>query len=112
MVNIYVICQNQAHSAKISLLHGVSFTVRHGYLLRQEESNKEVPLVAYDAGSSVIDDEANAVCIKREKGVEVGRSSQSGVCVCNATLLLVKERPEYLPEEPRQGLENGYHKVT
>ena len=34
-----------------------------------------------------------------------------GVCVCDTILLLVKERPEYLPEEPRQVLENGYHKA-
>ena len=34
--------------------------------------------------------EANVVCIKRERGVGVGRRSQSGMCVFEETLLLVR----------------------
>ena len=52
------------------------------------------------------------ISVSKEKGeLELADVSRA-VCVCDAALLLVKDRPEYLPEEPRQGLENGYHKVT
>ena len=50
--------------------------------------------------------------VSKEKwGLELADVARA-VCVCDAAQLMVKERHDYLPEYPIQGLENGYHKAT